>query len=74
MGAPNWLREYCPTGLRIVTDDPLMHKAGAGFAVFVRPSIEKDIVLGPAAVRPHSNSSYFAFFGTEKHLVNRSIR
>ncbi len=65
-GSPAWLKEFAPTGLRIVTDDPLMKQTAAGFAVYAKQVSDDKIVLGPACCDPLWNAMYFAFFGSEK--------
>ncbi len=61
IGAPSWLEEFSPTGLRIRTDDPIMARAGKAYAVFVRKVAEGRIAFGPYATPPAQTAMYFAF-------------
>jgi hypothetical protein len=63
-GTPNWMRGFAPTGLRVVTDDPIMKQTSSGFAVFAKKAPKGELVLGPSSCNPYKDAMYFAFFGT----------
>jgi len=65
-GAPSWLQEYAPTGLKLATDEPVMNQAGASFLVFVRKVPRGRVAFGPPSMDEDSNAMYFAFFGAAK--------
>lgn len=61
-GAPSWLQEYAPTGLKLATDDVVMAQSGASFLVFVRKALAGRVALGPPSLDEDTNAMYFAFF------------
>lgn len=68
-GAPEWVRDFSPTGYRIVTDDPTMHELRP-YQVVAKKKVEAGQVrLGPPWNQPQrvpAHSMYFAFLASGK--------
>ncbi|MDO8624977.1 MAG: hypothetical protein Q7R47_02755 [Candidatus Diapherotrites archaeon] len=67
-GAPEWVREFSPTGYRIVTDDPTMH-ALRPYQVVTKKVEAGEVRLGPPwkqSQRVPAHSMYFVFVGSGK--------
>ncbi len=61
LGTPGWFKEYSPTELKIVTDDPIMAGYSA-YKVFAKKVAPGKFVLGAPALEVRRHSMYFAFF------------
>lgn len=68
-GGPDWLKEFSPTGLSIITDDPAMREKRP-YSVVAMKAPAGHVKLGPARGitdqnSPAQGSMYFAFFGVD---------
>lgn len=64
-GAPEWVRDFSPTGYRIVTDDPTMHELRP-YQVAAKKIAAGEVRLGPPWTqrqRVPAHSMYFVFLG-----------
>ena len=67
-GAPDWLKDFSPTGYRIVTDDPTMHELRP-YQVVTKKVGAGEVRLGPPwnqFQRVPAYSMYFVFLGNGK--------